>query len=85
MSHPAFDKNKPDKFQMVFDAAAQENGSNLNKAFPTGPDLLNSLVGVILWFCNCRIAFSADTEAMYYQVQVNSDDADALRFFLDRS
>ena len=28
-----------------------------------------------------RLAFSADIEARYHQVQVNSDDADALRFF----
>ena len=45
-----------------------------------GPDLLNSLVEVILWFCNYKFAFSTDIEAMYDQAGVNSDDADALRF-----
>ena len=65
---------------MVFDAAAEYNGISLNKALMTGPDLLNSLVGVILRFRNYRVAFSADIEAMYHQVRVKSDDADALRF-----
>ena len=46
----------------------------------TGPDLLNSLVGVLLQFPNYKVAFSADIEAIYHQVQVNPDDADALRF-----
>ena len=59
---------------------AEFNGNSLNKALLTGPDLLNSLVGVLLWFRNYRVAFSAGIEAMYHQVQVNPDDADALRF-----
>ena len=78
--HTVFNKNKPEKFRIVFDAAAEYNGNSLNKALLTGPDLLNSLVGVLLRFRNYRVAFSADIEAMYHQVQVNPDDADALRF-----
>ena len=78
--HPVFNKNKPEKFRIVFDAAAEYNGNSLNKALLTGPDLLNSLVGVLLQFRNYRVAFSADIEAMYHQVQVTPDDADALRF-----
>ena len=65
---------------MVFDVAAEYNGNSLNKALLTGPKLLNSLVGVILQFHSYRVTSSADIEAMYQQVQVNSDDADALSF-----
>ena len=65
---------------MVFDAAAEFNGNNLNKALLISSDLLNSLVGVILRFCSHRGVFSADIEAMYHQVPVNSYDPDALRF-----
>ena len=65
---------------MVFDVAAEYNGNSLNKVLLTGLDLLNSLVGVILQFRNYRVVFSADIEAMYHQVRVNSDDADVLRF-----
>ena len=71
--HPVFNKNKPEKFQILFDVAAEYNGNSLNKALLTGPDLLNSLVGALLLFHNYRGAFSADIEAMYHQVQVNPD------------
>ena len=64
--HPVFNKNKPEKFRMVFDAAAEHNGNSLNKALLAGPDLLNSLAGVILRFRNYRVAISADIEATYH-------------------
>ena len=78
--YPVFNKNKPDKFLIVFDAAAEYNGNSLNKALLTGSDLLNSLVGVLLRFRNYRVAFSADIEAMYHQVRMNPGDAHALIF-----
>ena len=78
--HLVFNKNKPDKFWIAFDTAAEINGNSLNKALLTSPDLLNSLVGVLQWFCDYRDAFSADIEAMYHKVRLNSNDADALRF-----
>ena len=33
-----------------------------------------------MWFRNYRVAFSADIEAMYHEVQVNSGVAHLLRF-----
>lgn len=65
---------------MVFDTAAEINGNSLNKTLLTSPDLLNSLVGVLQWFCNYRFAFSADIEAMHHKVRLNLLDANALRF-----
>ena len=65
---------------MVFDTAAEVNGNSLNKTLLASPDLLNSLVGVLQWFCNYRVAFSADIEAMYHKVRLNLLDANALRF-----
>ena len=70
----------PENFWMVFDMAEEYNGNSLNKAFLTCPDLLNSLVGVILLFHNYIIDFSADVEAMYHLVWLNADDTDPLRF-----
>ena len=48
--HPVFHPQKPGKVQVVFDAAAKYKGKGLNKELFTGPDLLNSLVGVLLRF-----------------------------------
>lgn len=44
----------------------------------TGPDLLNSLVGVLLWFREQSVGLASDIEAMFHQVQVQ--DQPALRF-----
>jgi len=46
----------------------------------TGPDLLNSLFGVLQRFRLYRVALSADIEGMFHQVRVPTADSDALRF-----
>ena len=40
--------NKPDKVRIVMDAAAKHDGVSLNDKLHMGPNLLNSLVGVLL-------------------------------------
>ena len=44
--HGVVNVNKPEKVRMVFDAAGQSLDSNLS----TGPERVNSLVGVLLRF-----------------------------------
>ena len=78
--HPVFNVNKPNKCRVVFDAAAKSDGTSLNDQLFQGPDLVNSLTGVLIRFCEEEIAFTADLEAMFYQVKVLPRDADALRF-----
>ena len=46
--HPVRNPNKLDKVQIVMDAAAKYDGVFLNDKFDTAPDLLKSLVGVLL-------------------------------------
>ena len=78
--HPVFHPRKPGKPRVVFDAAAQYKGKSLNSTLCTGPDLLNSLMGVLLRFRNHNIAIVADIEAMFHQVRVEPSDSDSLRF-----
>ena len=64
----------------MFDAAAGFNGVSLNDQLYQGPDLANSLIGVLIRFREEEIAFTAELEAMFHQVKVLPKDADALRF-----
>ena len=48
-----------DRKLCVFDASAKLNGISLNSRLLRGPDLLTSLVGVLLRFRRFRIAISA--------------------------
>ena len=78
--HPVFKVNKPNKCRVVFDAAAKFNGTSLNDHLYQGPDLANSLTGVLIRFREEEVAFTADLEAMFHQVKVLPKDADALRY-----
>lgn len=41
---------KPDQIRVVFDSSAQYHSISMNDVLPTGPDLNNSLVGILLRF-----------------------------------
>ena len=66
--------HKPGRVRRVRDAAAKYQGPSLNDHLLTGPDLLNSCVGVLLRFSQELIAMSADIEAMFSQVVVPEED-----------
>lgn len=68
------------KLRVVFDCAASFQGVSLNSELLQGPDLTNSLVGVMTRFRQEPIAMMADIEAMYHQVRVPEEDTDLLRF-----
>lgn len=78
--HPVINENKPGKVRVVFDCAAKYRGTSLNKQLLQGPDLTNSLVGVLTRFRQEKIALMADIEAMFHQVRVIGRDCNALRF-----
>ena len=76
--HPVL--NKPGKTRVVFDCAAKYKGTSLNDQLLTGPDLTNSIVGVLTRFREEQVALSADIECMFHQVRVSPADQDAFRF-----
>ena len=61
------------------DAAAKHDGVSLNDQLHITPDVLNSLVGVLLRIREQRVGLAADIEAMFHQVQI-IEDQPALRF-----
>ena len=78
--HPVLNPHKPEKIRRVCNAAAQYQGVALNDKLLSGPDLLQSLIGIIFRFREHHIALSADIEAMFLQVAVSNDDGRCLRF-----
>lgn len=78
--HPVFHPQKPGKVRVVFDCSAKHRGTSLNDQLLQGPDLTNTLVGVLMRFRQEPIAFMADIEAMFYQVRVRPEDCNYLRF-----
>jgi hypothetical protein len=78
--HAVVSRNKPDKIRIVYDCAAELEGVSLNKQVLQGPDLVNSLLGVLLRFRENKVALMSDVEAMFHQVRVTPGDRDVLRF-----
>jgi hypothetical protein len=78
--HPVLNEKKPDKLRIVFDCAAKWQGTSLNDNVYQGPDMMNSLVGILMRFRQYPVAVMADIEAMFNQVHVTPKDRDALRY-----
>ena len=68
------------KVRVVYDAAARFEGTALNKELLQGPQLNNSLVGVLMRFRKNEIAEASDIESMFHRVACREDDTDTLRF-----
>jgi hypothetical protein len=72
--------HKPAKIRLVYDAAAKVNNISLNDCLLKGPDLLNSLAG-ILWRVRMHsVAVAGDIKDMYHRIVIKKDDKDAQRF-----
>nr|XP_021331373.1 uncharacterized protein LOC110439581 [Danio rerio] len=71
---------KPNQIRVVFDSSACYSGVSLNDVLLTGPDLNNSLVGVLLRFQKERVAILADIQQMFHCFLVRDDHRNFLRF-----
>ena len=75
--HPA----KPGKVRVVFDCSSSYQGHSLNAQLLQGPDLTNSVVGVLLRFRKEKVAVTCDITAMFHQFRVRPQDRDYLQLF----
>lgn len=58
----------------VWDAAQKAHGVLFNSVFLKGPDLLCSLLGVLLRFRLHPVAVTGDIREMFHQVQIHRED-----------
>ena len=65
----------------MFDSSAKYQGRSLNDRLYRGPDVANSLLGVLCRFRSDEIAYAADIKKMFHAFWVPSQQRDALRFF----
>ncbi|XP_069140928.1 uncharacterized protein [Argopecten irradians] len=71
---------KKDCIRGVFDSSAKVQGISLNSVLLSGPDLMNSLLGVLLRFRREAVAITADIQQMFYCFLVQKEQRSYLRF-----
>nr|XP_034320016.1 uncharacterized protein LOC105322041 [Crassostrea gigas] len=77
---PVYHPKKPDSVRIVFDSSAKFQDVSLNSVLFQGPDLCNSLLGVLLRFRREKIAVTMDVEQMFHNFKVPEDQRRYLRF-----
>uniref|UniRef100_A0ABD2WWD8 RNase H type-1 domain-containing protein n=2 Tax=Trichogramma kaykai TaxID=54128 RepID=A0ABD2WWD8_9HYME len=72
--------NKPGKVRVVFDSAAKSDSVSFNDLLLVGPDLLKSLLGVLMRFRQKPFAVKGDIRDMFLKIKIRKEDRDAQRF-----
>ena len=72
LTHLGVDKpdSKSTPLRIVFNSSARFKGYSLNDCSMKGPSLLNSIYGVLLWFCTDSYAFIGDLSKMYHSIDI---------------
>lgn len=78
--HGVYHPKKLTKIRVVFDCSAKFRNTSLNEHLLTGPDLTNTLIGVLCRFRKGKVAIMCDVERMFHQFHVAPQDQDYLRF-----
>ncbi|XP_063758758.1 uncharacterized protein LOC134877255 [Eleginops maclovinus] len=76
---------KPGQVRVVFDSSAQHQGVSLNDVLLTGPNMNNSLLGVLLRFRREPVAVTTDIQQMFHCFVVREDHRNFLRFLWHRN
>ena len=71
---------KPEQIRVVFDCSAAFDNKSLNKLLLQGPDLMNSLIGVLMRFRKEYVAITCDIEQMFHCFYVIPEHHNFLRF-----
>lgn len=79
-SFGVYHPQKPGQIRVVFDSSAQYSSVSLNDVLLKGPDLNNSLLGVLLRFRKERVAIMADIQQMFHCFLVHENHRNFLRF-----
>ena len=66
--HGVYHPKKPEKIRVVFDCSSEFKGETLNRHLLQGPDLINSLPGILVRFRQESVAFTCDIEGMFHQM-----------------
>lgn len=61
---------KPESVRVVFDSSAKHQGFSLNDVLLKGPDIYNSLLGILMRFRKEAYAETVDTEQMFHNFKV---------------
>ena len=80
LSHHGVYHPKKQTLRVVFDCGAGFKGTSLNCQLLEGPDLTNSLFGVLTRFRQENVALMTDIQAMFHQVKVSERHVDFLGF-----
>ncbi|XP_055615978.1 uncharacterized protein LOC129762031 [Toxorhynchites rutilus septentrionalis] len=76
----ALNPRKPEKVQVVWDAAAKVNGVSLNSKLMKGPDLTASLTAVLFLFRQRQVAITGDIKEMFHQLYIRQQDRQSQLF-----
>lgn len=71
---------KPGQVRAVFDSSTRHDRVSLNDVLLSGPDLNNTLLGVLVRFRREPVAVAADIEQMFYCFKVSQEHRDFLHF-----
>ena len=77
--HGVTHARKPDKLRVVFDSSSKYGGISLNDLLLKGPDLTNSLIGVLLRFRKEQVGQLLLSVLMLLQIKLSHY---SLRFYL---